>query len=85
MRCPKSDVTSVRLSDEFEPILQLAAKGNVVIDTIDSRGLYGRSGSFDSSSAGNPINVDGAVGRAERAEASAKGSTLAECGCHRRN
>ena len=62
---------------EFEPILQLAANSNVVIDTIDSRGLYGQSG-FDASTAGNPVNVDGAVGRAERAEASAKGNTLAE-------
>jgi VWFA-related protein len=77
MRCIKSDVTPVRQSDEFEPILQLAARSNVVIDTIDSRGLYGQSG-FDASSAGNPINVDGAVGRAERNEASSKGNTLAE-------
>lgn len=77
MRCIKSDVTPVRLTDEFEPILQLAARSNVVIDTIDSRGLYGQSG-FDASSAGNPINVDGAAGRAERGEASARGNTLAE-------
>jgi VWFA-related protein len=77
MRCVRPDVTPIRLTDEFEPILRLAARGNVVIDTIDSRGLYGQSG-FDASSAGNPVNVDGAVGRAERTEASAKGNTLAE-------
>jgi VWFA-related protein len=77
MRCMKSDVMSIRLSDEFEPILQLAARNNVVIDTIDSRGLYGQS-AFDASSAGNPVNVDAAVGSAERSAASAKGNTLAE-------
>jgi VWFA-related protein len=77
MRCVKSEVMPIRLSDEFEPILQLAARSNVVIDTIDSRGLEGQAG-FDASSAGNPVNVDGAVGRTERSEASAKGNTLAE-------
>jgi VWFA-related protein len=77
MRCVKSDVTPIRLTDEFEPILRLAARSNVVIATIDSRGLYGQSG-FDALSAGNPVNVDGAVGRAERTEASSKGNTLAE-------
>jgi VWFA-related protein len=77
MRCVKADVTPIRLSEEFEPILQLAARSNVVIDTIDSRGLYGQSG-FDAASAGNPVNVDGAVGGAERSAASAKGNTLAE-------
>lgn len=77
MRCVKSDVTPIRLTGEFEPILRLAARSNVVIDTIDARGLYGQAG-FDASSAGNPVNVDGAVGRAERTEASAKGNTLAE-------
>jgi VWFA-related protein len=73
----KSDVIPIRLTDEFEPILQLAARSNVVIDTIDSRGLYGQSG-FDASNAGNPVNVDAAVGRTERSEASSKGNTLAE-------
>ena len=77
MRCVRPDVTPIRLTDEFEPILQLAARSNVVIDTIDSRGLYGQSG-FDASSAGTPVNVDGAVGSVERNEASSKGNTLAE-------
>ena len=77
MRCVKADVLGIRLTDEFEPILRLAARSNVVIDTIDSRGLYGQAG-FDASSAGNPVNVDGAVGRTERNEASSKGNTLAE-------
>jgi VWFA-related protein len=69
--------TSVRMQDEFEPILQLAAKSNVVIDTIDSRGLYGLR-AFDASNPGNPTNVDSAVGRAEREAARADGNTLAE-------
>lgn len=78
INCMRSGVTtSVRLQNEFEPILQLAAKSNVVIDTIDSRGLYGQR-AFDASNAGNPTNVDGAVGRAERDGAAANGNTLAE-------
>jgi hypothetical protein len=48
-----------------------------VIDTIDSRGLYGQA-AFDASSPGIPVNVDGAVGRAERDAAAANGNTLAE-------
>ncbi len=76
--CLQSDLTAtVRLQDEFEPILQLAARNNVTIDTIDSRGLYGQR-AFDASNPGNPPNVDGAVGRAERDAASAQGNTLAE-------
>ena len=41
--CP-SDNTSLsatRMSEEFEPILKLAAAANITIDTIDSRGLAG--------------------------------------------
>lgn len=70
-------MTVVRLQDEFEPILRLAAKSNVTIDTIDSRGLYGQR-AFDASSPGNPPSVDGAVGRVERDAAANAGNTLAE-------
>jgi len=78
VNCPRSgQLTSVRMQDEFEPILQLAARSNITIDTIDSRGLYGQS-TFDASSPGNPSNVDGAVGRVERNAAAAQGNTLAE-------
>ncbi len=70
-------MTAVRMQEEFEPILQLAARSNITIDTIDSRGLYGQR-AFDASSPGNPVNVDGAVGRVERNTDAAKGNTLAE-------
>ena len=53
-------MTSVRMQEEFEPILQLAAKSNITIDTIDSRGLYGQR-AFDASNAGSPSSVDGAA------------------------
>jgi VWFA-related protein len=76
--CLQTDLTAaVRLQNEFEPILQLAAKSNVTIDTIDSRGLYGQR-AFDASNPGNPPNVDGAVGRTERDAAEARGNTLVE-------
>ncbi|MGO9258101.1 MAG: VWA domain-containing protein [Bryobacteraceae bacterium] len=76
--CPPSVLQSTsRLAEEFEPILQLAAAGNVTIDTIDSRGLYGQK-AFDASNAGAPVTVDGAVGRVERDVAAAHGNTLAE-------
>jgi VWFA-related protein len=78
INCPRSGLMqTVRMQDEFEPILQLAARSNIAIDTIDSRGLYGQS-AFDASSPGNPTNVDGAVGRVERDAAAMKGNTLAE-------
>jgi VWFA-related protein len=66
-----------RMAHEFEPILQLAAAGNVTIDTIDSRGLYGQK-AFDASNPGVPVTVDAAVGRVERNIATADGNTLAE-------
>ena len=76
--CPPNGMQSTnRMAEEFEPILKLAAAGNVTIDTIDSRGLYGQQ-AFDASNAGNPVTVDGAVGRVERSTASAAGNTLAE-------
>jgi VWFA-related protein len=72
-----SQMTSIRMQEEFEPILQLAAKSNITIDTIDSRGLYGQR-ALDASNPGNPVNVDGAVGRVERNEDAARGNTLSE-------
>jgi VWFA-related protein len=76
--CPPSGVLSaIRLQDEFEPILKLAAASNITIDTIDSRGLFGQN-AFDAANPGNPVNVDGAVGRVERDAAAAQGNTLAE-------
>jgi VWFA-related protein len=78
VNCPHSgQMTTVRMQDEFEPILQLAARSNITIDTIDSRGLYGQK-AFDASSEGNPSGVDGAVGRVERGSAANAGNTLAE-------
>ncbi len=78
INCTQIGLTApVRMQVEFEPILQLAAKSDVVIDTIDSRGLFGQR-AFDASNSGTPTNVDGAVGRAERAAALAQGNTLME-------
>lgn len=78
VNCPRSvQITTDRMQEEFEPILQLAARSNITIDTIDSRGLYGQK-AFDASSAGNPSSVDGAVGRVERGAAANAGNTLAE-------
>ena len=66
-----------RMQDAFEPILQLAARSNITIDTIDSRGLYGQQ-AFDASSPGIPIAVDASVGRVDRNVDAARGNTLAE-------
>lgn len=66
-----------RMDSEFEPILRLAAAGNITIDTIDSRGLYGLS-AFDASNGGSPVSVDGAVDSVEQDTASADGNTLME-------
>jgi VWFA-related protein len=76
--CPPNQLQSTsRMAEEFEPILRLAAASNVTIDTIDSRGLYGQK-AFDASNPGNPVTVDGAVGRVDRDAAAANGNTLAE-------
>lgn len=76
--CPPDQMPSPgRLADEFEPILKLAAAGNVTIDTIDARGLYGQN-AFDAGNGGVPVTVDGAVGRVDRDIASAAGNTLME-------
>jgi VWFA-related protein len=68
---------SDRMSSEFEPILQLAAKSNITIDTIDSRGLYGQA-AFAASNPGATRTVGASVDRAERSLAAANGETLAE-------
>jgi len=76
--CPPSALQSVhRMSEEFDPILKLAAAGNITIDTIDSRGTYGQK-TFDAESAGVSPAVDGAVGRAQRDVAAMNGNTLRE-------
>ncbi len=75
--CPQNGLQSSSRMAEFEPILKLASAGNVTIHTIDTRGTFGQQG-FDASNAGNPVTVDGAVGRVERNTASAAGNTLAE-------
>jgi VWFA-related protein len=65
------------MTDEFEPILKLAAASNITIDTIDSRGVYGQQ-AFDASSPLVSDQVDSAVGSAEREAARDKGNTLRE-------
>ncbi|HTB11662.1 MAG TPA: VWA domain-containing protein [Bryobacteraceae bacterium] len=74
---PKGLRSPVRMQNEFEPILQLAAMSNITVDTIDSRGLYGQR-TFDASNSGAFRKVEGAVGRVERNADAAKGNTLAE-------
>jgi VWFA-related protein len=66
-----------RMEDEFEPILKLAAKSNIAIDTIDSRGLYGQA-AFDASHSANSVVIDGSVDGVERSVAADDGNTLAE-------
>jgi VWFA-related protein len=75
--CPPNATLGAGRMDEFESILKLAAAGNVTIDTIDSRGLYGQQ-AFDAAVSGTSPAVEGAVGRAERDNASTHGNTLAE-------
>jgi VWFA-related protein len=75
--CPPSAKLSAIRMPEFEPILKLAAAGNITINTIDSRGLSGQQ-TFDASISGTSLTVDGAVGRAERNSAAANGNTLSE-------
>jgi VWFA-related protein len=74
---PKGLRSPVRMQNEFEPILQLAAMSNITVDTIDSRGLYGQR-TFDAQNSGAFRKVDGAVGRVERNADAANGNTLAE-------
>jgi VWFA-related protein len=76
--CPPNELQSTgRIASEFEPILQLASRSNITIDTIDSRGLYGQK-AFDASNSGTPVTVGGAVDRVERDLAAASGNTLRE-------
>jgi len=76
--CPPHDAPiSDRMSEEFEPILKLAAAANITIDTIDSRGLYGQS-EFDASNPGTTAALTGVIGRMERDIAAASGNTLRE-------
>ena len=76
--CPTNAMPQLgRMAGDFEPILKLASGGNITIDTIDSRGLYGPAG-FDAASEGASPTVDGAVTRAQRDAAAANGNTLAE-------
>jgi len=76
--CPPHDALPPnRMSDEFEPILQLAAASNVTIDTIDSRGLYGQR-AFDASNPGTTPALSNLVGLTERNADAAKGNTLRE-------
>jgi len=77
LESPKGMRSPVRMQNEFEPILQLAALSNITVDTIDSRGLYGQR-TFDAQNAGAFPKVDGAVGRVERNADAARGNTLAE-------
>jgi VWFA-related protein len=66
-----------RMSEEFGPILKLAAASNITIDTIDSRGLYGQR-AFDASSGGTTPALSNAVGQIERNIDAARGNTLRE-------
>jgi VWFA-related protein len=78
VRCHYDPIApSERMSSEFEPILQLAAKSNITIDTIDSRGLYGQA-AFSASNPGATRTVGASVDRADRNMDAANGNTLAE-------
>ncbi len=77
--CVSSDrlEANARLQSEFEPILRLAARSNITIDTIDSRGLYGQR-TFDASAPSNSVTVDASVGRVEWNSQADDGNTLIE-------
>jgi len=76
--CSHNDRQSyARMQDELEPILKLASKSNITIDTIDSRGMYGQA-AFDASHSANSVVIDGSVDRVERSVAADDGNTLAE-------
>jgi VWFA-related protein len=66
-----------RMQDVMDPIYKLAAKGNVPIYTVDSRGLY-TSPSFDASRGGVSASAAPAVARALDDIATDEGSTLLE-------
>jgi VWFA-related protein len=76
--CPPHDALPPnRMSEEFEPILKLAAAANITIDTIDSRGLYGQR-AFDASNPGTTTAVSTTVGFIERSSDAERGNTLRE-------
>jgi VWFA-related protein len=78
LHCPPDMMQSLnRLSSEFEPVLKLASGANIVIDTIDARGLTGAKG-FDAATGGASPSVDGEVDRAGRNLVAARGNTLSE-------
>jgi len=66
-----------RMPDALEPIFRVAAKGNVPVYTIDSRGLY-TSPVFDASRAGTNSEVAPQVDRTLNDVASDEGMTLSE-------
>jgi len=68
---------SERMQSEFEPIVRLAARSNITIDTIDSRGLYGQK-TFDTSTVLNSAMVDSAVSHVEWNSQSEDGNILIE-------
>ena len=66
-----------RMTDAMEPVFRLAAKNNVTIHTIDSRGLY-TSSYQESSRRGSTSRVGPAVERALNRNAAEAGGTLDE-------
>ncbi|HEY3440849.1 MAG TPA: VWA domain-containing protein [Paludibaculum sp.] len=66
-----------RMTDAMEPVLRLAARNNVTIHTIDSRGLY-TSSYQESSRRGSTSRVGPAVERALNRNAAEAGGTLDE-------
>jgi VWFA-related protein len=66
-----------RMQDELEPVLRLAERANVPIDTIDARGLYTPS-VFSASSDGAPAARIGDVTRELTAIQHEEGATLME-------
>jgi VWFA-related protein len=78
LQCPPDMMQSLnRMSNEFEAVLKLASGANIVIDTIDARGLTGAKG-FDAATGGASPSVDGEVDRAARDLVAARGNTLSE-------
>jgi VWFA-related protein len=77
--CVSSDrlEANERMQSQFEPILRLAARSNITIDTIDSRGLYGQK-SFDAATLSNSAMIGSAVGHVQLNSQSDDGNTLME-------
>jgi VWFA-related protein len=66
-----------RLSDEFDAVVKVAARGGIVIDTIDSRGLYTDS-FYDASHGGVSISAMARVQSAMSQLQSEAGDSVAE-------